>query len=258
MESIAIRMLLCDVDGTLLPKGHTTISNDVFHTIRKAVEKKIDFIIASGRSYNELLTLFAPVADIVSFICCDGALAVQNNQVIYHAPIQKDVLKAMTSAVSLCKDEALVLYGKEQTFCIGRNDQTYSFKQIDSVDEIQCDIYKIAFNNLSPFHKHATTSFASRRGKLSGIYADPSWTEFIAYGINKGVATEALQSGRNISPLETAAFGDNTNDIEMLRRARLSFSPHGATSDIIKMCKFSTDNVTDEILKIIEKGESYE
>lgn len=258
MENIAIRMLLCDVDGTLLPKGHSAISNDVFHTIRKATDKRIIFVIASGRCYKDLHSLFAPVADVVSFICCDGALAVQNNQVIYHAEIQKKVITELTRTVSLHKDEWLVLYGKDQTFCIGCNHFVHDYKPIRSVDEITCAIYKIAFYNLSPFNKHAANSYASRSGKLSAIYSDSLWTEFVANGINKGIATTALQTRWNISPFETAAFGDNTNDIEMLRRARLSFASPEAVLDIIKMCKFSTRNVTDEILKILEKGESHE
>ncbi len=258
MENLAIRMLLCDVDGTLLPKGHSAISNDVFHTIRKTVDKGISFVIASGRSYKDLHSLFAPVADIVSFICCDGALAVQNNQIIYHTEIQKKVLTELTHAVSLSKDESLVLYGKEQIFCMGCNQFTHNYAQIDSVDEITCNIYKIAFYNLSPFNKHAANSYASRSGRLSAIYSDSLWTEFVANGINKGIAATALQTRWNISPLETAAFGDNVNDIEMLRCARLSFASPEAVLDIIKMCKFSTENVTDEILKILEKGESHE
>lgn len=258
MENIAIRMLLCDVDGTLLPKGHSVISNDVFHTIRKTADKRIAFVVASGRSYKGLHSLFAPVADIVSFICCDGALAVQNNQIVYHAEIQKKVIAELMRTVSLCKDESLVLYGKEETFCMGCNHFAHNYKPIDSVDEITCAIYKIAFYNLSSFSKHAVKSYASRSGQLSAIYSDSLWTEFVANGINKGIATAALQTRWNISPLETAAFGDNMNDIEMLRRARLSFAPPEAVLDIVKMCKFSTKNVTDEILKILEKGESHE
>ena len=251
MENIAIRMLLCDVDGTLLPKGHATVSNDVFHTIRQAVEKKISFIVASGRNYKDLHALFAPVADAVSFICCDGSLAIQNGQLIYHAPIPKSVILAMTHTVSLQPDESLVLYGKDCTYYIGGNNCMNNYKQIHSVDEISCDIYKIAFSNLTPFNRHAVGSFANRSGKLSKIYSDSFWIEFVAFGIHKGIAAAALQTNLDISPFETAAFGDNTNDFGMLRCARLSFASPGAISDIVKICKYQTNNVTDEILKII-------
>jgi len=253
MENIAIRMMLCDVDGTLLPKGHSTISNDVFHTIRQAVENKINFVIASGRHYKDLYALFAPVADAVSFVCCDGALAIQNDQIIYQAAIQKNVIKAIVCAVSLHESESIVFYGKEHTYCMGYNNCMNNYESVNSVDEISCDIYKIAFYNLSSFNRYAVSSFAYRSGKLSEIYSDSLWTEFVAFGIHKGVAAAALQTRWNISSLETAAFGDNTNDFGMLRRARLSFASPGAVSDVVKICKFSTSNVTDEILKIIRE-----
>ena len=72
MDHPKIRLVLCDVDGTLLDKGQTVVSSAVFHTIRQAVSCGVQFVIASGRSYPDLKSLFAPVVSIVSFICCDG------------------------------------------------------------------------------------------------------------------------------------------------------------------------------------------
>ena len=58
-----------------------------------------------------------------------------------------------------------------------------------------------------------------------------------------------------VSISETAAFGDNLNDLAMLRRARLSYAANNANPEVVRMCKFKTNNVTDEILNIIEKGD---
>ena len=54
-----------------------------------------------------------------------------------------------------------------------------------------------------------------------------------------------------VSSSETAAFGDNLNDLNMLRSAQYSYAPENAHPDIIRMCKFKTNNVNDEILNII-------
>ena len=51
---------------------------------------------------------------------------------------------------------------------------------------------------------------------------------------------------------------DNLNDLEMLRRARVSFAMENGNAEVLRMCKYKTNNVSNEILNIIEKGERYE
>ncbi len=253
MDNTKVRMILCDVDGTLLSKGQTAISDDVFHTIQQAVSLGVRFVIASGRSYPNLKSLFAPVENAVSFICCDGALAVQNRNALYQAPIEKKTIASLLQQLALKEQESLVMYSREHTYFLGGNTAFETFIPINTIDEIYGNIYKLAFYKLSDRTKQAVKRFAAMSGRLSEIYSDVSWTEFVSCGITKGSAVCALQKLWTITPFETAAFGDNTNDFEMLRRARLSFASPAAVSDIKRMCKFQTNNVTDEILNILRE-----
>ncbi len=45
----------------------------------------------------------------------------------------------------------------------------------------------------------------------------------MASEVNKGEAVKTLQESLGIAPEETMAFGDQLNDIEMLKRAYYSF-----------------------------------
>lgn len=250
MNNPEIRLIFCDVDGTLLKRGQTAVSDSAFHAIRQVVSRGIRFVIASGRSYESLKKLFAPVEDIVSFMCCDGALSVNNGKILYHAVVEKNVIASLLNKIELAENESLVIYGAGHAYCFGKNNDLEGMLQISSVDEINENSYKLAFFNISDFTRQKLKNSAATFGKISKIYSDALWTEFVSFGINKGVAAAALQNFWNISPLETAAFGDNTNDLEMLRRARLSFAAPAAVPDIKRMCKYQTKSVIDEILNI--------
>lgn len=252
MENINIRMILCDVDGTLLKKGASSIPEDVFEAILKATEHGIQFVVASGRCFPDLKKMFAPVTDKVSFICNDGALAVSGGNTIFNANVKKEQISSLYNVLSFSDREGVVLYGKDRVYCIGNNPLPNVFESKINIDSINEDIYKMAFYNLSPFQRQKIESFVNRSLLFTEVYIDALWTEFVSYGIHKGVAAATLQSIMNISPMETAAFGDNLNDFGMFRQSRLSFSAPDAVPDVQRICKFSTKNVAQEIMHMIQ------
>lgn len=253
MNQPDIRMILCDVDGTLLCKGEQVISGDVFSAIQKATDENIQFVIASGRCYTNLRELFAPVLHSVYIVASDGALAVKNDAVLYSKAIAKQDAERFISVAKSAGCTSSVLYSKDYVYCIGEMPKDVSCQSIENTDDACGQIYKVAFYGLSSFAKYKIEHFANASGKFSKVYADALWTEFVATGTDKGTACEALQIQSGISVSETAAFGDNTNDFGMLRKARVTFASPHAIPDITRMCKFRTDNVSNEIIKLTQE-----
>ena len=56
-----IKLIVSDVDGTLVPDGSSKINPEVFDTILKLREKGIQFAIASGRPWASVEHAFEPV-----------------------------------------------------------------------------------------------------------------------------------------------------------------------------------------------------
>ena len=63
--------------------------------------------------------------------------------------------------------------------------------------------------------------FADRANIMA---AGPKWVDIVANGADKGAALERIQKRFGISPEETAAFGDNENDIGLLQLAESSYA----------------------------------
>ena len=73
---MAIKLLISDVDGTLLRNGETEISITIKKKLAAILASSGNVAIASGRTYYSLLRLFREFADSVYFIPCDGALCI--------------------------------------------------------------------------------------------------------------------------------------------------------------------------------------
>ena len=58
-----IRLVASDVDGTLLRREGDTIDPAVFVQIRRLMGAGVAFCAASGRQYNSLRRLFAPLGE---------------------------------------------------------------------------------------------------------------------------------------------------------------------------------------------------
>lgn len=252
MNDVRIRMIFCDVDGTLLPHGSDAVHSDVFATINHAVSSNVRICIASGRSYPDLKRLFAPVADCVIFVCNDGALTVERDAILFSSPLNKSQVICMSKTYE--NDyETMIIYTKDTTYYISES-RHFGFAEKISPEDISSiagDIFKVAFSNLKDRAKIKLDNLYVKPGILNKVYEDSTWTEYITSQTDKGTAARELQNTYRISASETAAFGDNLNDLNMLRRARLSFAPENAHPEVIRMCKYKTNDINKEILNII-------
>ena len=69
-----IKLIACDIDGTLLQGGNETLSDAIFHEVTRLQEHGIRFCPASGRQYSSIRKLFAPVADSLYYLCDNDAI----------------------------------------------------------------------------------------------------------------------------------------------------------------------------------------
>ena len=64
-----IRLVTCDIDGTLLHGEEWTIDAETLQEIERLRAKGILFCPASGRQYNSLRRLFGPMQNEIAYIC---------------------------------------------------------------------------------------------------------------------------------------------------------------------------------------------
>lgn len=216
-----IKLVVCDVDGTLLPPRDDSLDRSVIDGIGRLLNKGINVAIASGRSCSDLKSLFEPLSDELYFICHDGALCVKSGKVLYHKPILREDVSAF-AANAKGSLGGILFSGADRAFSLGGGKAAEIFKingsdaveQISSVFEIKDPIYKISIYK-------DRADFADRFSGVRACSRSEDWSEFVNRYANKGTALSDLQMRLFATYFDTAVLGNAENDVCMLKNAKL-------------------------------------
>ncbi len=255
-----IKLVATDMDGTLLdengylPDGFTTI----FDRLR---EKDIKLLIASGRPYYTLQTVFGPMGRYLSYICENGALVIDNNEIIYKSVIDSDCTKSIIktakeisgNAIVLCAPNCAYIEDCSEEFLVEIKKYYTNLEIVDDLDNVNDDIIKVTICNLDNSLNNLNNIFIPKFGeKVHVVGSGDIWIDITNKGVNKGVALKDLMDTDNITKEETMVLGDYYNDIEMLQQAEYSFVMENAPDDMKQYGKYiAASNVEHGVLRAI-------
>ena len=86
-----IKLIVSDIDGTILPEGTDLINPKLYDAIRILREKGIRFAAASGRQYESMHHVFAPVADEIYFISENGTNIMYQGKNLTFVPLAQEL-----------------------------------------------------------------------------------------------------------------------------------------------------------------------
>lgn len=256
-----IKLIATDMDGTLLdengylPDGFTTI-------LDRLMAKNIKLVVASGRPYYTLQTNFGPVGRLLSFICENGALVIDNNKIIYESAIDKSIITEVLNSAKEIDGNAIVLCAAKCAYVENNcsDEQLAEIKKyytvieyVDDLKNVTDDIVKIAICNLKNSLENLNTVFKPKlEDKLNVVGSGEVWIDFSNKDVNKGRALKSLMETYNVSKEETMALGDYYNDIEMLEQAEYSFVMENAPDDMKQYGKYiAVSNEEHGVLRAI-------
>lgn len=209
LEEFMTRLVFCDLDGTLLPRGAQTLDPQIISHIERLCDKGIVFAVASGRSYEQLYRIFRPVAHKIVFVCLDGALVLHRGCVLYKKFLCKHEAARL---LSLC-DRGTV-FGRTETAEITENTPSTRIPEI--INRLGSEVFKVALYGASPKSDIARICY-----NRDGI------CEYVSASADKGEAARAVMSKFRIDPSQTAAVGDGENDLPLLRTVGAPFAAEG-------------------------------
>lgn len=242
-----IKLIVSDVDGTILTRNETSISQRVFDSIEKLKKSGKTVAIASGRTYGSLEKLFRPVKKDLYFICCDGAAIIYNDKVIYYKQIGIgdviDVIRRPEYAdcgILLCSPKTpYVIQGREAFVSAAEAQSGDKTESVNRLYDITEPIVKIAVwsgdGNAMPLN------FLPK--SLRVAYNVGEWCEYTSAISNKGLALSDLQMRLYLTKFDTCAVGDGVNDVEMMKKAKMAVSANNSHEELKAVCGYHTDDV---------------
>ena len=230
-----IRLIACDMDGTLLDDIHA-IHDDFWPLIDQLHALGIVFCPASGRQYYNLLERFEPIADELIFIAENGSYVVRGGAELssdcLSRDVARDLIRVVRELVSGTANVGAVLCGKRSAY-IERTDADFFaevdkyYRRLDRVNDllaVEDDFLKLAVFDFESSERVSYPAFSGFRATQQVVVSGEHWLDVMAPQANKGSGLRHIQDILHISREQTMVFGDFLNDLEMMGEATYSFA----------------------------------
>ena len=262
----AIKLIACDLDGTLLLNGAQQLRPETCGLIKRLMDEKgLLFCPASGRQYANLQRLFAPIKDEIPYLCENGCISYYHGQRIHKDLMDWELGQELLKAIMETGSAEALLSG-ENTHYIQPKDMNYYYHMRDVVKN---DVTLVP-DILDTPEEYMTVSFFEKEGlhdvdrwqerfgsRCTVVTGQRQWLDMMPLGVNKGTGLRHLLDYLKIAPEEVMAIGDNDNDLEMLEMVGFPIAVESAKPAIRQIAKFTTDTVEHLFEKILSGDPVY-
>lgn len=240
-----IRLVVSDVDGTLIEDGCSieSFNFEYFDVIKRLTEKGIIFVACSGRQRVSTEKLFAPVKDLMYHAVDGGSMIFYQGECIYSRTLPKDVCHEIIDDARKIKACDIMVCGLKRAYATSEDSELYRWMvnsygyDMEAVGDlkknIQDEIVKISLYHHNRIEELTNPTFRPKwenRVKLN--LAGIQWLDCVEKNAGKGSAVSFLQDRFGISKEETIVFGDNQNDIDMMRQAGTKVAVASAREEV--------------------------
>src|SRR3989344_3062611 len=233
------KLLLLDVDGTLVPVGpHTTPSEKVVRFLDKAKDK-VAISLVSGRPANWLTEIF-DILDLTAPCIINGGAQIID-------PITKGVI--WEKAISERTLDKIIALAKAKDFSFLVNDGGIEYR-----DPVITEFIKPIAIQVSYLGRDEIDEFLAELRSTSEVtaYPFPSWKEGLAdiYITHKEAgkfhAVEKLAKLLNISKSQIIAVGDGANDLPLFKASGLKIAMGNAAENLKEAADYIAPSVQED------------
>ena len=259
-----IRLICCDVDGTLLTPEHT-VTQRTIDTILKvmSIDDDLTFCTCTGRGRFGAYNALGPIGEELRARNAPGVFL---NGLLVYGPdgevVQEEVLPpAVVEEVAGFVEESglsLVAFSGERILCSQSDDWTDVFTTIKEPTPIALGVpweqiarderaNKLILLGEPERLAGLRPSLAERLGASASLTcAIPTMLEVLPAGGSKGKGVRALLDRLGVAPEEVMAIGDAENDIGMLELAGLSVAMGNAPEDVRSVADHVSESNTED------------
>ncbi len=252
-----IKLIVSDVDGTLIRKGMLHLTPRMHELIQRMQKHNIVFCAASGRPFNGLRLEFAPEKDDIAYISESGPVGGYQGELFYSQPLDRETVVNMVKDIR-SREGCNILYSQlDSTYLETQagspyhkymtEELCYPTLLVPDLLDLTEPCYKVASCNFAGFAKDLDF-YRNKYGQDHTVVASgPYWVDVIPKDVNKGTCLQALMNKLGVSPDEVMAFGDQENDLAMLKLADHAYAMEDSMEHVKKAAGKWTDCPEDII-----------
>ncbi|MCD7745206.1 MAG: Cof-type HAD-IIB family hydrolase [Lachnospiraceae bacterium] len=258
-----IKLVVSDIDGTLVPDGSSQINPELFDVIRELKKRGITFVAASGRQYESIHRLLEPIADDIIFIAENGGKVMHHDQMLSVEYMDPDVARELILFLRRLPECELMLATPDYTWLETRDEEfadwiingyKFHLKRTEDLLPLYDQVIKIA-----AYRKNGVQTFIDKirerfQNRLNIMMSGNMWVDCMSKTTDKGNALSKIQHHLGISADETMVFGDNCNDIQMIEHAAWSYAVANAHPQLKKAARYEAPSCAENgVLRTIRE-----
>lgn len=260
-----------DLDGTLLTDNKQILAESL-DVLAQARQQGVNVLIVTGRHHIAIKPFYHALELNTPAICCNGSYIYDfaNQQVSTSNPLTKPQTKRIVELLDQYNIHSLMYVDDAMTYEKAddniRRWHLWSDRQPEALrpNLIQVDNFTQTAEQVQNVWKFAATSSDDKLHALStqletemNLNCEFSWhnqMDIVQTGNNKGNMLQKWVESQGLSMANVIAFGDNFNDISMLKMAGLGVAMGNSADDIKASANLITsDNESPGIANVIRQ-----
>lgn len=261
------KLFVSDMDGTFL-NGQGQYDRRRFEALLDDFEAKgYLFGVASGRGLLALDNLFAGLTNRIAVIAENGGLVRYQGQVLYEQAMTRSEYLEVVDLLETNpygQDKRFLLSGKAAAYARPDADPAYlthvqryydNVQLLTNFARIDDTIYKLTAKFTQETLPAAITDFNSRSQDFVAVMTNKDSVDIIRRGLDKSVGLTKLCQHLGLPLEHVTAFGDNSNDVELLTLAGRSLAVANGRAEVQELAdEVIGTNQTGAVLTYLEQA----
>jgi Cof subfamily protein (haloacid dehalogenase superfamily) len=252
----AIRLLLADVDGTLVTPDKT-LTDRAVDAVRRLGTAGILFAITSGRPPRGMAMLIEPLDITTPIAAFNGGLLVNRDMsVIQQRVLPEELVRPVAEVIGSFGLDVWVYRGADwyvpdpKGSHVDREAKTVRFEPsvMASLDGLTSNVAKLVgvSDDLDAVARAAAAAHDRFGDHVSAARSQPYYLDVTHPDANKGVVARYLSAKYAIPPEAIATIGDMPNDVLMFAHSGLSIAMGNASLEVQRSARRVTTSDSDE------------
>lgn len=232
------RLLVTDVDGTLLPADRK-LPAAVRQAVRAAQARGVRVCLATGRMWRSVRPYLEAVGADSPVILYNGAVVYdfEADRVVERHTLDPDGVRAALEVLREFPDVRPHLFADDRVYVDRQDAQSRAYLERDGITAeevgnlLEClppDPIKVLVVGDPDRLAVLDTELARRAPQVRRVFSERNFLEVLPAGVSKGSALQRVCALLGVPPELVVAVGDNPNDLEMLQVAGLGVAVSNA------------------------------
>ena len=223
---MTVKVIVTDMDGTFLNDAKTYDRSRFLAQFAQLQQRGIEFVVASGNQYYQLISFFPEIREQISFVAENGALVFEHGKQLFHGELTRHESQVVIG--ELLKDPQLnfVACGLQSAYVSDKAPDAFvdlmskhyhRLQRVSDYHRIDDTLFKFSLNLPdSEIPQLIDKLHVSLDGIMKPVTSGFGFVDLIIPGLHKANGISRLLKRWNLSPQQCVAIGDSGNDAAML------------------------------------------